>query len=577
MRPREEHDGRAAAPAPHASIVDLPSATRLNGEAARRNRTAVLVAIVVVFLAVAYLKPWESPTDRAPGASPSAGASIAPSASPETAATLDWSVAGPVLAPRDAWGLRALVIEDSAQAAAPGASPAAGRPLADRLAEVWVDAHPFDSAGPTPQPSSEGQVVTNAALVPTGSSSVRAIGVTSPRGQPIIDIRLWRIVDGRAQRVDVLDLSGAAPGVDRLLVPPASLGRAGEWPSGTYRFDLLVGRRVVVLTMVLPARPHNRPAIAAMADLARRLPSGLFLVAPQPNDRTHPYDVTTVPASPVAPLSDAAAWLQLSGGTDPGAESATATIEADPSAVGIGIRGSPGEKLISQIFVSLAPLSDVSSTTAGIADPDANGDVAVFELGADGLEPGIYRVDTAWSVDGGWKARSWFVDVSGTATGTEAASPLLAAARHWAGWAGQSVVLADGQVPVAQDPSTADASADTLGASCFGGVMVHDGQKVIGIGYPGARPGSVMVQQLFTGRRSAPSPAAVAADTVPGLLLLAETRRGTWSPGFYQVSLNRDGSTDRYVFCVGESSGDGTISVPSEAWSVEAYRAALEP
>jgi hypothetical protein len=486
-------------------------------------------------------------------------------------------MAAQVLAPRDAWGLRALVVESAnGPVRGPGASPRPAGSFVDRLAEVWVDAQPTGIGAPEPQPSAVGQVFSDSVLVPTGGSSVAAIGVTSPNRQPIIDIRLWAIIRGAATRVEVLDLPGSAPGIERLLVPPASLSPTGDWPAGTYHFDLLVGQRVFGMTMVLPFRPHNQEVIARVAQLAAGLPEGVFVVRPESNNNPDAQlTARMVPDSPVSGLTNASAWLQLSGGGALGAEASAVVLTADPAVVAIGIHGPIGEQLTSQIMINLAPLTGAQGTFGAVVVPAATGDVAVFELTNGGLQPGLFRLDTGWALQNGWRGRSWFLDVGSTRGGQDSTAPLLAAAREWAPWAGRNVVLAAGQNPVEQLPSDVAADSDELGPSCIGGVMIGPGTKVVGIGYAGSRAGDVLVHRLFTGGRTVPITAAVAADTVAGLLLMADARSEAWRPGYYEVAIVRDGAPARYVFCVGERGSRGLLSVPPDAGGVDAYRDAI--
>jgi hypothetical protein len=485
-------------------------------------------------------------------------------------------MAGQVLAARDAWGLRALVVEDaSLPATGPGASPGPARSLLDRLAEVWVDAKPDGIGAPGPQPSVRGQVLSETVLLPTAGSAVAAIGVTSPNRQPIIDIRLWQLVGGTSTRVDVLDLPGIAPGVERLLVPPASLSATGDWPAGTYRFDLLVGQRIYAMTMVLPLRPHNQQVIARVAELVSKMPEGIFVVRPESNRPDAQLTAQIVKESPVGSVTNAAAWLQLSGNAST-AEASGVVLAADPSVVAIGIHGPIGQQLISQIMINLAPLTGARGTFGAVLVPAPTGDVAVFELSNGGLQAGLFRLDTGWSLQNGWRGRSWFLDVTGERAAPDSTAPLLAAAREWSAWAGRNVILAAGQDPVEELPNEVPADSDQLGTDCFGGVIVGEGIKVVGIGYPGPRPSDVLIHRLFTGGRTAPITAVIAADTVAGLLLMADAGSGAWAPGYYSVALDRVAPA-RYIFCVGERGARGALSVPEDAGSVEAYREAIGP
>ena len=557
--------------------MDLPSADRLNGEGDRRFRTLILVVIVLAFVGVAFVKPWE-PRNASPAPSPTPTATASPAPTQEPVTAIDWALASKVVADRDAWGLRALVLEDAlSTGATPGGSPSTAsaqpRTLVDRLAEVWVDAKPSDLGAPKPKPV-DGTVVSDAVLVPTGGNAIAAIGVTSPNRQPVLDVRLWRIVNGSATRLDVRDLPGTDPGIDRLLIPPASLNTTGGWPAGTYQFDILVGQRVVSLTMFLPARPHNQAVINRVASIVSAMPPGLFVVRPEQSIVQGNLSVQMIPTAAVDASASAGAWLALQGGSAAGGGS-SADLSADPSILAIGVHGAAGDALTSQILVSLAPVAQAAGTTSGVVVTAATGDVGIFELPSTGLAAGLFRIDTGWHTPTSWVPRSWFLDVTGPNGSSGAVSPLLDAARQWSGWAGTNTILAGGQIPVAEEPDSVAPNSDELGTSCFGAVMVRDNVKVIAIGYAGTKPESTLIQRLFTGNRTVPVAAAVAADTVPGLLLMADVQHGTWQPGFYAVSLDRGTTSASYVFCVGATQAGGGMAVPADAGSVDAYRVAV--
>jgi hypothetical protein len=565
---------------PRASIVDLPNPAPLGKGPAGGNRSRLIVALLGAFVIVALLKPWEALRDQAsaPAPLPSVHASApAPSTGPVTGegglgAGLDWSVAGPVVARHDVWGVRALVLESGAAAGAVSTSTSSN--LGNlHAAEVWTAATPTDIGARAPEPSAPGEIVSDATLVRTQGAPVAAIGVTSPDAQPVIDVRLWRIVGGQATRVDAVDLPGTAPGIDRLLVPPPDLDPSGLWPPGVYHLDLLVRQKVLGLTLLLPRLPHDPAQIARITELAGALPPGPFMVTRATPASGRDYVVSVIPTSPLQRLGEAAAWLQLAGRSPIDGAPDAATIAADSSIVALGLRGRPGEQLASTIMVNLAPATP--HTRPGLVVASETSDIVIYDLGTDGLPPGVYQIETTWFNGPSHVARSLYLDVRGPGPARDA--PFLLAARQWAGFSGQSVVLATGAAPIAQIPDRVPPDASRLGPTCAGGALLDDHQKVIGLGYAGGSPRSIKVDRLYTAAGRTPVAAAIAADTVPGLILMADTASQTWRPGYYEISLARNGGTDTIVFCVGSRDATGALAVPAGADSPPGSGSIVKP
>jgi hypothetical protein len=470
-------------------------------------------------------------------------------------------VAGPVVGRHDGWGVRALVLETGASGGTVSTSTSSN--LGNlHAAEVWTAATPTDIGGRAPQASSPpGEVVSDATLVRTQGAPVAAIGVTSPDAQPVIDVRVWRIVGGQATRIDAVDLPGTAPGIDRLLVSPPDLDPSGLWPPGVYHLDLLVRQKVLGLTLLLPRLPHDQAQIARITQLASALAPGPFMVTRAAPSSGSDYVVSVIPTSSLQRLGMAAAWLQLAGRPPNDGAPDAASITADSSIVALGLRGQPGEQLASTTMVNLAPATP--HTRPGLVVASETSDIVIYDLGTDGLAPGVYQIETSWFNGPSHVARNLYLDVR--APGPAEDAPFLVAARQWAGFSGQSVILANGVPPIAQIPDRVPPDAARLGPTCAGGALLDDHQKVIGLGYTGAPPRTISVARLYTAARTAPVEAAIAADTVPGLILMADTSSQTWRPGYYEVNLARNGGTDTMVFCVGSRDASGGMTVPAGA------------
>jgi hypothetical protein len=553
---------------PRATIVDLPSPAPLGRGPGSDGRSRLIVALLAVFVVAALLKPWEAPQDQGPPpkASPTAGkATPRPAATQPPAPPIDWSLAAPVIERHDTWGLRALVLENGALATTVSTTGvASGSNL--HAAEVWTAATPNDPGPHAPVPTEvtvPGQIVSDAVLLRTQGAPVAAIGVTSPDAQPVIDVRVWRIVSGQAIRIDARDLPGSAPGVDRLLVPPPGLDPAGLWPPGLYHIDLLVRQKVLNITVLLPPLLHDTAQIARITDLAVDLAPGPFVVKTAKPGSGLDYVVNPIATASVAQLGVAAAWLQL-GTQSPSADAPDAgSIATDSSIVALGLRGALGEKLSSTVLVNLAP--STPRTLSGLVIDTPASDIVIYELGAEGLAAGVYRIDSSWFKDGVGHERSLYLDVHGPDAPSHANAPFLVAARQWAKYAGQSVVLAYGSPPTAELPNRVLPDVTQLRETCPGAALVDDRQQIIGIGYTGPGPRSISVEQLYSGGQTVQVPAAIAADTVPGLVLMADTSSQTWQPGYYQAVFDRSSGPDRVVFCVGRANSDGIVRVPTDA------------
>jgi len=427
---------------------------------------------------------------------------------------LDWTSLGAAVADHDAGGVHAMV-----------PAPAGG---ATTLHEVWA-------------PTLPGATI----LVPTGGGPVAAIGVTSPHDQLVVDVRVWHVVDRSPIRVEPVDVAGAGPAGERLLVPPSDLSSTGVWPSGTYRLDLLVGRRVLSITMVLPA-PSRDPAVdASISKAAAAVPEGPFSVTM--GAASDAVEVQHLDMASGVPLSAAMAWLDATA--NGGAQPRTAILDGDRSVVAVGLRGAPGEHITNAVLFNQSPPIIPIRTTAATITASAGGDVAVFDPGPAGVRPGVYRIDSSWIVDGQPAERTWHLDIRGPHAQT-AAPPLLEAARRFSGAAGHWQVLGDG-VPVSpQSPSAAPRDLATLGPDCRGGSRLAAGESVIGIGHAGAPISDVTVERLLPDGNDLPTPVAASLDPVAGLVLLTPSDAPTWSAGTYQVTLLQGGRPQYLVVCL---------------------------
>lgn len=449
-------------------------------------------------------------------------------------AGLDWEAVGPILSPHDGWGLRAIVGEAGGDPGTPS--------------ERWAPVAPRGPvAAVTPSPDAEDPGLSENVALPTGGQPVYAIGVTSPSAQAVLDVRIWRLVDRSPVRVEPVDLPGAMPGVDRLLVPPASLALDGAWPAGTYQLDLLVGHRVLSVFAVLPAAPRDPASFARIVGLAEPLPPGPFSVLS--GGETGDPLVAPLDVAAADPMTAGVMWLQPRNPSD-GRAPLVATIDGNAGVIALGIRGAPGEHIVSAVLFNQSPPIIPIRTTAALTTQSDGSEIAVFDPGRGGVKPGVYRIDSSWVIDGAFVPRTWALDVRAAGARPDAVPPLLAAARAWGGYGGAWSIVAEGVAADPQEPGVASVSVEELGPDCTGGSVVPAGDRIIGVGYAGPRARGVDVVLLDGSAAGVPLDAAVSIDPVPGLVLLAPRAAVAWEPGDYAITVHHGDAADRLVVCV---------------------------
>jgi hypothetical protein len=317
------------------------------------------------------------------------------------------------------------------------------------------------------------------------------------------------------------------------------------------------------VTLYLPPLLHDQAQIARITDLAAALPPGPFIVSTAKPGSGLDYVVSAIATSSVGQLGEAAAWLKLTGLIPRAGDPDAATITTKGSIVALGLRGAPDERLASTVLVNLAP--STPRTLTGLVVDTPTSDIVIYELGADGLPAGVYQVESSWFKGSVGQERNLYLDVRGPGAPVDANAPFLVAAREWSTFGGESLVLASGMSPIAEVPNRVAPDVNRLGATCPGAALMNDKQKVIGIGFAGATPRDIRVDRLYVSGQTAQVAAAIASDTVPGLILMADTASQTWRPGYYQVSLGRNGNMDRIIFCVGSADASGILRVPAGA------------
>ncbi len=376
----------------------------------RRRIEPVVIGLValVVDVAFAVVKPWES-ADRTAPSVPVAAASVepGPAASPSPRPTRQrvllgtaidaprsptWAEISPVVTRHDAWGIRAIVVD--ATAAGPG-----------HYAERWFPAA-ADQAGIR-------------SVTVDGGEAIVALGPTSPSDVDLLDARIWLVH------------AGDSPGwVDASPVGPrrssgAFLYERGDrvadapspWDPGRYRLDVLTGDEIQRIGVGIPGRLGVVPAatdvptptapeqvLAAGSDPSG-VHAGLFATADG--------SAISLPALGGVLQDDHGAWLDLVLGSGPLGESVIASVY-QPRATGLGVMLTPHAIVASATVHRLAPDGrfDSPSVAGGISSTQGRTPYVVFQAPGDSVwPPGVYAVSVSWTDAAGQHDDTWHVEL----------------------------------------------------------------------------------------------------------------------------------------------------------------------
>jgi hypothetical protein len=399
----------------------------------------IVVALVVVALALAVVKPWDgrsadpaapepSVADASPGPAASEGApSDEPPAARDRQAQPDDAWLLGAVSPRDTWGV--VAIADAAPGAATSVAPATA-------VEHWTATVP----GPASDTPTAASAATGTPRAPAGIRSttpVRLLGVSAPLGRTPLAIRVWRARGDVWRRVAAAPPIADHPAAHRLLRPATGTGVAPlAWPAGRYRLDLLLGGEVVTMEVRLDA-----PDVGSdMLSFAGPRPApGLFAA---PLDDEPPADVSALGDGPVAyavaagrlvplearattPLDPATAWL------DPAR--VVGTIDArGVRTLGVALPPDATEVTGKVRRLAPGPFAAEAAMDLVLAADGSQGDRA-FRPAVEARSPtglawpaGTYAIDVGWTAGGEASAATWHIDLH---PGFEAAPsmPLLTA------------------------------------------------------------------------------------------------------------------------------------------------------
>jgi hypothetical protein len=519
-----------------------------------------VLAGIVLFIGLALVKPWQSPTEVAtlPDSPSPTPATTSPSPTVATGSpstdpglgeakgppdVLTWQDALPwVLRDHADWGIRAVVLE-------PGPH---GMPAQRSTFEVWQLAFPRDTDVPQ--------------ALDTAGRIVVALGVTTPPTQRPLDVRLWRYGDDGLEFMPAEQMAVPGQAVPSLLVPPRSWSGPRAWPGGRYRLDALVAGNVVRIDFdvptATPAQPpgpgggsFDVPPDRAIAVLAAE-PFGAYeLVAMGPNV----YRATCLDGRPGPSLEGVAAWLDLTEAQPPDPDGCTPGEPSVP-AHALGLRLGDGDTITGATLVRLEP--EPSEAYEGVVD----GNTAIFAASIGrAWSAGTYRIDARWRSGGDRKRGSFVLDLYPGWI----ADPLLLQAARRATVLAHEWKIVGGLIasPVAQEPGLAPTDTRTLGSKCEGGTMVAP-ESVVMVGHPWRRSGGASVWRLFADGSMTESDAIVVTDAPPGAVLFAPASDSVWRPGYYAIILDGPrlasfkGSRATLVFCVGMYEPNGLLAVP---------------
>jgi hypothetical protein len=374
------------------------------------------VVVLVVALAAAVVKPWESGGPGAAGVGPSFAAvaatapasggtvplasstrpraSLAPTVPAQPPPT--WADFG-AIANHDALGVMAILVGQGAYL---------GQPAPPRYAERW---------GPWTPGAADGEF----AVVQSDDKAIVALGVTVPSGQVPQDLRIWHARgDGGLEWVDAHAIAGGPKDGALLFARPGVAGSAfTSWAAGRYRIDLLVDGAVERIAIVIPDRFGNDPV---PADPPQAILAGL--VKPTASDPSSvPFglfatvDGTGVPLSAAAggSLGEAAAWLDVLSG--PRRSSPFVVSEAYlPRATGLGVMLTSHAAISAATVERLAPDAGLPAQEmlGGVSYLHGGTPWVVFAGPSGGVWPaGVYALTVSWSDTTGAHSSTWHVEL----------------------------------------------------------------------------------------------------------------------------------------------------------------------
>jgi hypothetical protein len=222
----------------------------------------------------------------------------------------------------------------------------------------------------------------------------------------------------------------------------------------------------------------------------------------------------------------------------------------------------PRSTVVSATLARLAPeplpiVTPVIDHTPRDAAPNANVMFRPPDGGA--WTPGVYRITVRWADSDGLHELSWHAELR---AGPVREFPrLLAAARSWARYAGETGVILGTTEPLIGGPRSAvirlvrlrpDDAAYPVGSDIgCGGTVIDGNPAILGFAYPDDQYASTVTARILRPfLRRGEQVVMTAAFGLGGLILVAPARRPILAPGTYRFTVgDGDGSRD-YALCL---------------------------
>jgi hypothetical protein len=523
-------------------VADRDPGWRINPVRVGPHRSVVSAIVVfvcsVAFIALAIVKPWEANQPIVATASGSIAPGPSTVVSPSPHAT---GPAGPVTpaelvaaaGPRDAWGLRAVVV------------PADGLPLGNRfgtgLVERWLR---IDVS-----PGARFSAPLTGTVVQPGDA-VMALGVTTPNDAMPLDVRFWRLEPPVApRRVVAVPVPGPEAGSWLWLPDPTDATSLGSWPSGTYSIDVLLGPTVVRFATSIPpgAPPPARgvPEVGEPPNLISRLQSfvpGPFAVTP--------HEPIAIAVTAHEGLDERLAWLGAATGRLDIA--AVGRVAADP-VTGLGVLFAPGETFLAAKLELVGssgdrpPVDTFRLPPVSRADTQIEMAVLIERSGRTPFDSGLYHLSVVSGLPTGDHLQTWNIEIVPSPPPPTPGTPLV----RMTIW-----------IPIMSNPdrlnrepliSDRDLGKPNGDGTCGGSAHIGTSHTMVGL----VEPAEISVGRIRLVPLGGPSrsdvPIRYAPNVAAGLTLIAVPSGGLVA-GSYQVIVDTTsaaGADSRlYTICV---------------------------
>lgn len=472
------------------------------------------------------------PSPFGPPSSPAAPLAVLPAEVPP----LTWAAIVPAISRRQVWGVRTIVIPSAVEVSR-------GAPL---YAERWFSFAPSSAGG-------------RSVVVDPGGAAIVALGVTTPRDETPLAVRVWLYhAGGELEWIDAHPLNGdpaqgaylfvRAPQATRPTTAPAAASATAFWEPGRYRVDVLLGdgiRQIEIEIVnrsgfVPDAEPWIRSSPSSFVEGGvplGALPVGFFAVV---DDDLIPLDST-----PGAALDETGAWLDVDREPPDGLARSFTARTYQPAANWLSVVLPSTSLVRSASFRQLAPHSGpiqyLGEGSLGLVPV-----VGFRPVGGGTWPPGVYALTVDW-LDGGREQQgTWHVELlPGPVRGEPA---LLTATRTWARHGGSSGIL----LGTPENWALYEGFDGSNAIGC-GRTGIRGRPTVIGfVGPDDAVLTPVSSTMLFPFSDAGPLPVLTASGSVPGLTIVAPVLTAAFGgPASYGFRAGTTDAAPGYTVCIG--------------------------